>query len=78
MSEWIPVSERVPEEGDFVLGYQLHGSITDCYPIIFFDDDVVHHVNEWAEHPNAVVTHWMYLPIPPDQIEIDEQKKESE
>lgn len=65
MSNWIPVSERLPEDGKQVLIYA-----TSMYIDLFEDESFLH--DNYAEHMNIVggnvrpVTHWMPLPEPPE------------
>ena len=66
--EWIPVTERLPEEGDYVLcvlkGFKYGGKIQVCkfVPADKFKD------KPYFEHFRngfPFVTHWMTLPEPP-------------
>ena len=68
MQEWISVTERLPEEGDYVLcvlkGFNYGGKIQVCKfcPADKFKDKPYfeHFRNEFPS-----VTHWMPLPQPP-------------
>ena len=56
--EWIPVSERLPMDGENVLifdKYCTHGSI---YTLMYYDGFMLKHKG---------VTHWMPLPAAPEQ-----------
>ena len=70
MQEWIPVTERLPEEGDYVLcvlkGFNYGGKIQVCkfVPADKFKD------KPYFEHFRngfPSVTHWMPLPEPPKE-----------
>ena len=58
VQEWIPVSERLPMDGENVLvfdKYCTHGSI---YTLMYYDGFMLKHKG---------VTHWMPLPTVPEQ-----------
>ena len=60
---WIPVSERLPEKGNLVIG------ITDYCGYVFFeivDDDGQGIVLHPYRRCQGKVTHWMPLPEPPE------------
>ena len=68
VQEWIPVTERLPEEGDYALcvlkGFNYGGKIQVCkfVPADKFKD------KPYFEHFRngfPSVTHWMPLPQPP-------------
>ena len=62
--KWIPVSERLPEEGTFVdcyVGGYMQGRYTD----ILFKDSGFH---KTVTIPLHNVTHWMPLPEPPEEV----------
>ena len=68
MQEWIPVTERLPEEGDYVLcvlkGFNYGGKIQVCKFVPadkFKDKPYFEHFRNGFPH----VTHWMPLPQPP-------------
>ena len=59
---WIPVGDRLPEEGDRVIGYdRLYGRIGEAErgyspgQLVFIDSD------------DCDITHWMAFPEPPVQ-----------
>lgn len=61
--KWIPVSERLPEKGNLVIG------ITDYCGYVFFeivDDDGQGIVLHPYRRCQGKVTHWMPLPEPPE------------
>ena len=72
VQEWISVTERLPEEGDYVLcvlkGFNYGGKIQVCkfVPADKFKD------KPYFEHFRngfPSVTHWMPLPEPPKEVE---------
>ena len=72
VQEWIPVTERLPEEGEYVLcvlkGFNYGGKIQVCkfVPADKFKD------KPYFEHFRngfPSVTHWMPLPEPPKEVE---------
>ena len=61
VQQWIPVSERLPDEDTEVLTYRKGGiSIELLHDGVWGDDDV-----EYAPYK---VTHWMPLPEPPHEV----------
>ena len=68
-SEWISVTERLPESGASVLGYsEIVGDIR-CYDICKGRcDSILQWWSEtgWATVDDLLVTHWMPLPKPPE------------
>ena len=64
MSEWIPVSERLPEDGSDVLAYMQNSIESRIYPANYDH-------GEWWDciFTNKVLstTHWMPLPEPPKE-----------
>lgn len=69
-SKWIPVTERLPENGSDVLAYATNGAESRIYPAnydrgVWFD--CVFHTQVLS------TTHWMQLPEPP---ETDNEKEE--
>lgn len=63
---WIPTSERLPEEGVDVIVYTTSYpfAVTACY----FDDKWYrdNHTQAYIQAGKQVdVTHWMYMPEPP-------------
>lgn len=65
--KWIPVSERLPEYGERVLCFTIHGSIPVCYLGYYYDDNgkfvLAYNGTDVVDN----VTHWMPLPEPPKQ-----------
>ena len=67
VQEWIPVTERLPEENGYYLCNVCFSSIAECKSyrrmILYFED------NMWIDMPNCFrtrkPTHWMPLPEPP-------------
>lgn len=71
MSEWISVKDRLPEEGDYVLGIVSgHNGIikfTDAWMLVHYDAD---EKEWWADEydiEGCSVTHWMPIPEPPKE-----------
>jgi hypothetical protein len=62
MSEWIPVSERLPPEETRVLAYD--GTSV-------FESEYMHGRWEWL----ADVTHWLPMPNPPQQTLTDAERQ---
>lgn len=69
-SEWIPVSERLPEEKDASANNKIlvlfDNGFVDIWNYLLF----VYHVTSNAEFDLAQITHWMPLPKPPESEEI--------
>ena len=70
MSEWIPTSERLPEEGKPVLLYMK--GCTEGYLVCdeILEEGQIHHIEEWfstleGEAEFQEITHWSELPPPP-------------
>ena len=59
--EWISVKERLPETGEFVLVFS-NAKYNKCYGID-------RHVNGEFYNLGSDATHWMYLPLPPNETE---------
>ena len=69
IQKWIPVTERLPEEDNFIAVTKL-GLVGEAFIMqgeIYWQEDAV----EWAdaEPITARVTHWMPLPEPPKEVE---------
>ena len=61
--KWIPVSERLPEQYETVIGWDGHfmGEVQHSHNgFVWLDDD------GWNE--TAEITHWMPLPEPPKEV----------
>ena len=60
VQQWIPVEERLPEEGQRVLSVKEDGYVEiNC---------ITNRTGDWfsrAYDPSSVITHWMPLPEPP-------------
>ncbi len=67
VQQWIPVTERLPEENGYYLCEVSFSSVADCKSyrrmILYWEDNV------WIDMPNCFrtrkPTHWMPLPQPP-------------
>lgn len=59
MSEWIPVSERLPEDGELVYAW-----VSSYGEMAWVDDGAwcSEYVNDYED---GEITHWMPLPMPP-------------
>ena len=60
---WIPVTERLPEQGDVVLIYTKHEDIQ----VFQWDDNYGGWVGDRYNYSKRMVTHWMPLPDPPKE-----------
>ena len=65
---WVPVDDKKPETGKEVLTYGEYG-----YEVAFIDEDgkwnaksTDYETGEPWLRDKGIVTHWMYLPLPPD------------
>lgn len=70
MSDWIPVSERLPEEDEWVLVFSKRGRrpVHDS-KLLYVDED---YGPQWiCSHS---VTHWMPLPEPPEHENKDSRE----
>lgn len=61
---WIPVTERLPQDGAEVLAWSRKGF---AYVDWFIDGKW--QVNGLVDGKHEVVTHWMPLPDPPEEVE---------
>lgn len=58
MSNWIPVSERLPKHGDIICGVNINSHQ------IFIQSRIW--VETWdEEEPIGRMTHWLLIPEPP-------------
>ena len=64
MPKWIPVTERLPEDGAEVLAWSRKGF---AYVDWFIDGKWK--VNGLVDDKHEFVTHWMPLPDPPEEVE---------
>ena len=67
-ARWISVKERLPEYGERVICFTIHGGIPVCYRGYSYDSDgrFILAYNGTDKVDN--VTHWMPLPEPPKLI----------
>lgn len=61
VQKWIPVTERLPEDGEVVLVYGTRGGIYTAYA----NRGGWHKMNSKSHYCNP--THWMPLPEPPKE-----------
>ena len=62
--KWIPVTERLPEDGAEVLAFNKTGfAYVDCWT------DGKWKINSMVDEEHESVTHWMPLPQPPESVE---------
>lgn len=61
--EWIPVTERLPEEYTRAIGYMAWKAMT----AIEYQNGRWYLVDHLAPLPDKAVTHWMPLPKPPEE-----------
>lgn len=65
MAEWIKVSDRLPEEKEWVLGFEKDGKYIACN----FKKTDSYGIGYFLDYDNVVrlgITHWCYLPQPPE------------
>jgi hypothetical protein len=62
VQEWIPVSERLPEDSGYYLVHHKDGFVSERY---FYEDAP----EIFAQVRNCPVTHWMPLPAAPKEVE---------
>ena len=70
--QWIPVEERLPGEGQVVLGVREGGTDVEMYKFMGFNESTDTFDWEWHPYYRAVVddvTHWMPLPKAPRKEE---------
>lgn len=65
---WIPVSERLPEDGNDVLVRYRYGHKTVCVVAyrVSGNDCWTMSVGDCFDFPDEQATHWMPLPEPPE------------
>ena len=61
LPQWIPVTERLPEEYTRVIGFMAWKAMT----AIEYQNGKWHSINHLEPLPDEAVTHWMPLPEPP-------------
>lgn len=66
--EWIPVTERLPEEYTRVIGFMTWKAMT----AIEYQNGMWYSIDHLEPLPDEAVTHWMPLPEPPTIIEAEE------
>lgn len=72
---WIPVTERLPEPDEFVLGVCTarlsdHADLTDAIALVEYDEYADQWLLEaWPEVEDVRVSHWMRLPELPGEGE---------
>lgn len=64
---WIPVSERLPDEHEFVLvcnddGEMMIAKMAGCYYKYWVYKYCAYDTDCWDENENGLITHWMPLP----------------
>jgi len=66
MSEWISVKDRLPQEDDPVLVWDIASPYSEFVDIGYYDPHSAPDTG-WRcnEYMNRSVTHWMPLPEPP-------------
>lgn len=64
--DWIPCSERLPEDRDNVLTYDVDGNVRKCEYDAEFKKFRPEFTNYYAMEV-SYVTHWMPLPEPPEK-----------
>ena len=67
VQRWIPVSERLPEESGWYLGYTIRGTCS-----VFHYSAQHRAFNAFDDISNdceILCSHWMSLPLPPKEVE---------
>lgn len=67
LNGWIPVTERLPEDGETVLVYGSKGGIYTAWCNRRYTNVGWHKLNSKSHYCNP--THWMPLPEPPKEVE---------
>lgn len=62
-TRWIPVTERLPDDGSKVLGHDPQVCEEDSVSVVYF------HAGRWIQHDYHTFepTHWMPLPAQPQR-----------
>lgn len=63
--QWIPISERLPEDGAYVLGWWHSESKLSMYICMYHS--LGRQFRPGISMPPYPVTHWMPLPEPPEE-----------
>lgn len=63
--EWRSVTDDPPEDGLWVWGHRPNGSITEAYPVVWFDEGETVYNKEPEDRFDLPITHWMPIPPPP-------------
>lgn len=64
MTEWIPVIEQRPKDGQDVLGYVHDGEETRVVPMNYYKGEWFDYIFDTTDDN---VTHWMPIPDPPKE-----------
>lgn len=68
MSKWIPVTERLPTDLNDVLIFTMWRTMDVC----FFDKEYKCWISTNGSYNKDCVTHWMPLPLPPQEENKDD------
>jgi hypothetical protein len=61
MNEWIRVEDRLPEKGDYVIGYDgVSERVGEAYLCSWNDKRLI-----FADDDDCFITHWQPMPEPP-------------
>lgn len=60
MDKWIKVSDKMPNNGEFVLAYHIYNDRNDQHIII----SRFEYQDYWMD---GTITHWMPCPAPPEE-----------
>ena len=69
MNEWINIKNRLPSKNEVVLAYRGNhiGDLMNTYTYLG-DDKWEDDFGYWNRTDEEGITHWMYLPAPPRDI----------